>query len=84
MLDSSTLKEFADDNFTFDRMEQSSPTGCKILWKNEKLLATSNFSFSRSVFELHELQTGKTQGLFGKGLILTVAVGVFSQNVMTW
>ena len=34
----------------------------------EKLLITSNFSFSYSVFKGLRLQTGKNQGLFGKGL----------------
>ena len=36
--------------------------------KKEKLLVTSNFSFSHSVFKRHVLQTRKNQGLFGKGL----------------
>ena len=35
----------------------------------EKLLVTSNFSFSCSVFKRLLLQTRKNQGLFGKGLI---------------
>ena len=34
----------------------------------EKLLVTSNFSFSHIVFKRLELQTRKNQGLFGKGL----------------
>ena len=34
----------------------------------EKLLVTSNFSFSHSVFKRLVLQTRKNQGLFGKGL----------------
>ena len=36
--------------------------------EKEKLLVTSNFSFSRSVFKRLVLQTHKNQGLFGKGL----------------
>ena len=40
----------------------------KTLWEKEKLLITSNFSFSRSVFKRLLLQTHKNQGLFGKGL----------------
>ena len=46
----------------------------KVLWKSikhwekEKLLITSNFSFSHSVFKRLVLQTRKNQGLFGKGL----------------
>ena len=35
-----------------------------------KLLVTSNFSFSHSVFKRIVLQTRKNQGLFGKGLII--------------
>ena len=38
------------------------------LWEKEKLLVTSDFSFSHSVFNRLELQTRKNQGLFGKGL----------------
>ena len=49
-------------------MEESSSDGWKTLWEKEKLLITSNFSFSHSVFKRHVLQTRKNQGLFGKGL----------------
>ena len=38
--------------------------------KKEKLLITSNFSFSHSVFKRLVLQTSKNQGMFGKGLNL--------------
>ena len=40
------------------------------LWEKEKLLVTSNFSFSNSVFKRLILQTRKNQGLFGKELTL--------------
>ena len=36
--------------------------------EKEKLLVTSNFSFSPSVLKRLVLQTRKNQGLFGKGL----------------
>ena len=36
--------------------------------EKEKLLFTSNFSFSHIVFKKLVLQTRKNQGLFGKGL----------------
>ena len=36
--------------------------------EKEKLLVTSNFSFSHSVFKRLVQQTRKNQGLFGKGL----------------
>ena len=54
----SNLKEVAE----------SSPKGQKTLWEKEKLLVTSNFSFSHSIFKRVEVQTRKNQGLFGKGL----------------
>ena len=49
-------------------MVESSPNGYKTLWEKEKLLVTSNFSFSHSVFKRLVMQTRKNQGLFGKGL----------------
>ena len=49
-------------------MVESSPIGSKTLWEKEKLLVSSNFSFSHSVFRRLVLQTGKNKGLFGKGL----------------
>ena len=45
---------------------ESSPNGYKTLWEKEKLLVTSNFSFSHSVFTRLVLQIRKNQGLFGK------------------
>ena len=53
------------------KMAESSPIGKKTLWEKEKLLVTSNFSFSLSVFKRVVLQTHKNQGLFGKGLNVT-------------
>ena len=50
------------------KMAESYPNGLKTLWEKEKLLVTSNFSFSHSVFKRFVLQTRKNQGLFGKGL----------------
>ena len=47
-------------------MTESSTNGRKTLWEKEKLLFTSNFSFSPSVFRRLVLQTGKNQGLFRK------------------
>ena len=38
------------------------------LWEKAKLLLTSNFSFSHSVFKRLIMQTRENQGLFGKGL----------------
>ena len=49
-------------------MAESFPNGQKTLWEKDKLLVTSNLSFSHSVFKRPALQTRKNQGLFGKGL----------------
>ena len=54
------------------KMAESSTDGQKTLWEKEKLLVTSNFSFSDNVFKRLILQTRKNQGLFGKGFIDTV------------
>ena len=58
------------------------------MWEKEKLLVTSNFSFSHIVFKRHVLQTRKNQGLFGKGLApfrsghgLSV---LFKTNIACW
>ena len=65
------VREFADDNFKDDENDRKfSKRGRKKNWEKEKLLDTSNFSFSRSVFKRLVLQTRKNQGLFGKGLKL--------------
>ena len=48
-------------------MAKSSPNGQKSLWRKEKLLVTSNFSFSLSVFKRLVLQKRKKQVFFGKG-----------------
>ena len=47
--------------------------------ETEKLLVTSNFSFSHIVFKRLILQTHKHQGLFGKGLILAQTTKNWSQ-----
>ena len=52
------------------KMAESSLNGLKTLLEKEKLLITSNFSFSHSVFKRLVLQTRKNQGLVGKGLII--------------
>ena len=49
-------------------MAASYPNGSKTLWEKEKLLVTSNFSFSHSVFKRLVMQICENQGLFGKGL----------------
>ena len=49
-------------------MAVNSQKGYKTLWKKEKWLIMSHFSFSHSVFKRLVLQTHKKQGLFRKGL----------------
>ena len=53
------------------KTDERSPNGKKTLQEKEKLLVTSNFSFSLSVFKRLVLQTRGNQGLFGKGLTLS-------------
>ena len=50
-------------------MAERSPNRKKTLWEKEKLLVTSNFSFSHSVFKRLVPQTRENQGLFGKGIL---------------
>ena len=50
-------------------MAESSSNGKKTLWEKEKLLVTSNFFFSHSVFKRLLQHTSKNKGLFGKWLI---------------
>ena len=68
ILDWSKLKEFADTNFKFDENGRKFSKGWKTMKEKKKLLVTSHFSFSRSVFRRLVLQTRENQGLFGKGL----------------
>ena len=65
------------------KMMESSANGKKTLWEKEKLLVTSNFSFSCSVFERLVLQTRKNQGLFGKGLNLAQTNQNYGNNYYT-
>ena len=51
------------------------------LWEKEKLLITSTFSFSHSVFKRLVLLTRKNQGLSGKGLIKSTLVSSVAQIV---
>ena len=58
------LKEFADNNFNFDENGRKLSKWVENTVGKEKLLVTSNFAFSHSVFKRHALQTRKNQGLF--------------------
>ena len=50
------------------KMVGSSPKGMKTLWEKEKLLVTSNFSFSHCVFKGFVSETHKIEGVSWKGL----------------
>ena len=67
-LDSSNLKQFADDNFKFDENDKFLELVGSTVGKGEIALYMSNFSFYHSVFKRLALQTRKNQGLYGKGL----------------
>ena len=54
-------------NLNLMKVMETSPKEKKTLWKKEKMLVTSNFSFSHSVFKRLVLQTRKNQGCLGKG-----------------
>ena len=62
-------------------MAESSPQRKKTLWKKEKLLVMSNFSFFRSVFKRLILKTRKNKDLLGKGLMHLARVN--SENKKT-
>ena len=51
ILDSSKLKEFADDDFKFDENGSNLSKWVENIVGTGELLVTSNFSFSHSVFK---------------------------------
>ena len=60
-LDSSKLKEFADDSFKLNENGRNSSKWAENTEGKEKLFVRSNFSFSYSVFKSVALQTYKSQ-----------------------
>ena len=69
ILDSSKLKEFANDNFKFDKKWQKViQMGRKHCGKKGKFLIMSNFSFSHSVFKRLVSQGLQKASLSGNGL----------------
>ena len=71
ILDSPKRKEFADDNFKFYvNGRKFSKWVENIVGEKEKLLVTSNYSFSHSVFKRLVLKAHRNKGLFGKGFTL--------------
>ena len=73
ILDSSKLREFADDNFRFD--ENGGTFSNRV---ENTVLVTSNFFFLHCVFKRLLLQIRKNQGLFEKVLNM-----LCYQNVIT-
>ena len=51
ILDTSKMKESAEDTLNLRKMVESSLEGGKTLWEKEKLLVRSYFSFSQCVFK---------------------------------
>ena len=66
-----------DDNLKFD---ENGRKFSKRLWEKEKLLLTSNFSFSHNVFKRLVQQTFKNKGLFGKELRDTIQNAFFPES----
>ena len=70
--------EFADDNLKYDENGRNLSKRVKICWKKEKLLLTSNFSFSHSVFKRLVSQGCQKVSLCGNGLTLYHTVATFN------
>ena len=66
-LDSSEVKVFADDNFTFDGNGRNLSKWVENTVGEAEIARYDNFSFSHSVFKRLVFQTRKNHGLFGKG-----------------
>ena len=62
ILDSSKLKQFADNNFNFENGGKFSKKVEKTLWKKEKFIIASSFSFPESILKRLVLQTHKNKG----------------------
>ena len=74
ILDSSKLKDFADENLKFDENGRKfSKTVENTVGKGE-IACYEHFSFSQSVFTRLVLQARKHQGLFGRGLTVSHAI----------
>ena len=68
ILDSSKLKEFADDNFKFFENGRELFKYVENTVGKGEIACYEQFLLSHSVFKRLVLQTGKNQGLFRKGL----------------
>ena len=75
ILDSSKLKEFADNNSKFDKSGRKVSKRGKTLGKGE-IAHNGQFLLFPQCFQRPKVQTGKNKGLFGKGLDL-IKFGLF-------
>ena len=66
-LDSSKLKELADDKFIFDENDRKFSKRVENTVGKREIAHDHQFLLSRSVFKRLVLHTCKNQGLFGKG-----------------
>ena len=67
LLDSSKLKEFADDNFEYDENGRKFSKWVENTVRKGEIAHQEPFLLSHSVFRRLVQQTCKNQGLFGKG-----------------
>ena len=68
ILDSSKLKELADDNFEFNENNRKFSKQVENTVGKGEIAHYEQFLFSHSVFQRFVLQAGKNQSLLGKGL----------------
>ena len=69
ILDSSKLKEFAEDNFKFDENGRKIPIRVENTAGKGEIAHYKQILLSTQCFQRLVLQTHKNQGLFGKGLM---------------
>ena len=69
-LDSSRLKEFADDNFKFGENGTKFSKRLENTVGKGEIAFNQHFLFSHCVFKRYVLQTRKNKGLFWKGVNL--------------
>ena len=69
VLNSSKLKEFADDNFKFDENDRKFTKWAENTVGKGEIARHEQFLLSQSVFKRHIPQTRKNQGLSWEGLI---------------
>ena len=81
ILDSAKLKQFLDDNFTFDENGRKFTKWIENTVEKGEIACYEQFSFSHNVFKKLVLETHKNQGLFGTGLNTTLLVNITYKHV---